>query len=106
MAQVLLIMDLKTFAKIARVFVKVGLLCMSGYVVIILIRVMSATEGNYLDSVTLRPLFSTLSPKWIHLFSGNAWIDALFFVINTLELGTLIHGYLGSKLFYHYRTYR
>lgn len=52
------------------------------------------------------PLQVTFSPKWIQIINGGAWVKATMFVMNSMELGSLVHPYLGSKVFFHYRCTR
>lgn len=52
------------------------------------------------------PLKVTFTPHWIHIINGGTWVKATLFVMNSMELGSLVHPYLGSKVFFHYRCTR
>lgn len=87
---------------IAKIVVLVLLLGMGGYLLVGLSRISEAKSS----SIVYSPLMSTLTPNWKAMFNGQAWLDAMTFVIQSLELGTLVHPYLGSKNFFHYRCHR
>ncbi|ODN00355.1 Sodium- and chloride-dependent GABA transporter 2, partial [Orchesella cincta] len=58
------------------------------------------------NSIVYLPLRTTFAPKWEKIVDGRVWVQAIIFVVHSLELGTLVHPYLGSKTFFHYRTAR
>ncbi|CAL8111546.1 unnamed protein product [Orchesella dallaii] len=58
------------------------------------------------NSIVYLPLRSTFAPKWEKIVDGRVWVQAIIFVVHSMELGTLVHPYLGSKTFFHYRTAR
>jgi hypothetical protein len=82
--------------------VVVVLLGMFGYLFVGMSRISAAKS----DSIVFIPLKSTFSSNWKEIYNGQAWLDAMIFVIQSMELGTLVHPYLGSKNFFHYRSHR
>ncbi|OXA59281.1 Sodium- and chloride-dependent GABA transporter 2 [Folsomia candida] len=94
--------NLKLLGQVAMLVVRVLLLAMTGYLLVGLSRI-SEAKGN---SVVYGPLLETLRPSWMKIFKGKAWMDAMIFVIQSLELGTLVQPYLASKNFFHYRCHR
>jgi len=69
-------------------------------------RVSSSSNYDQESKILFYPLKKVLSPRWEVLFTGKTWMEATHFVIQAMELGTLVHTYLGSKIFFHYRCPR
>lgn len=94
--QILVGQNLKLLGQVAMLVVRVLLLAMTGYLLVGLSRI-SEAKGN---SVVYGPLLETLRPSWMKIFKGKAWMDAMIFVIQSLELGTLVQ--VGSLFYSRY----
>ncbi|CAG7823659.1 unnamed protein product, partial [Allacma fusca] len=93
---------LRSFGKLYSLGVKGMFLIWLGYLVIVVLR----TFGGKWDSLMYFPLRKALEANWSMILKGKVWMDAVFFVINTLGLVTLVHPYFASRCFFHYRTAR
>lgn len=100
--QALVVQNIKLIGELANILVRVLILGVAGYVIVGFSRISKASS----TSIVWFPLQRTLQPNWKALISGRAWVDAMLFVIQSMELGTLVHPYLGSKNFFHYRCHR
>lgn len=99
---------LKNLGQAMTVILRLLFLFLTGYTFTAYSRIHpnSAQQKVTEDSIVYLPLKLTFTPEWLKLLDGRVWAKALTFVMSSMELGTLVHMYIGSKNFYHYRCVR